>query len=403
VLRSLFSGITGLRQHQTLMDVVSNNIANVNTTGFKTSAVVFEDTLSQTMKNASAPTATSGGMNPAQVGLGVQLGAISMNFGQGSAQNTGKSTDLMVQGDGFFMVRNGGETNYTRSGAFTFDTEGTLVNSEGMIVQGWMGDLATGIVNIDNPITDIQIPANTQVPPTASTTVKLEGNITAGTTTAMTLGATVYDAKGVAHTLQIAFASNNPPAFDITVTDNLDPANPVTGAGSVGFTPAGAYDSTASTAPTIQLADGTTITLDITKLSQYGGPKTMAVTSADGAASGTLQQFQIGQDGAVLGIFNNGQKLTIAKLSLASFNNPPGLEKIGNTLFRSTFNSGLAQVGVPGSGGRGLLLGGSLEMSNVDLAQEFTNLIIAQRGFQANSRVITTSDQMLQDLVDLKR
>jgi len=401
VLRSLFSGITGLRQHQTLMDVVSNNIANVNTTGFKTSSVVFEDTLTQTMKNAAAPTGTAGGMNPAQVGLGVQLGAISTNFGQGSAQNTGKATDLMIQGDGFFMARNGGETDYTRSGAFTFDTDGTLVNSEGMVVQGWMG--VNGVVNPDNPVGDIKIPSSTQVPPTASANVVLGGNITAGTTAAMTLGATVFDAQGVAHTLQVAFASNTPPAFDITVTDNTDPANPVTGTGTVGFTAGGAYDSTASTAPTITLADGTVITFDVAKLSQYGGPKTMQVTNVDGASSGTLQQFQISQDGSVLGIFNNGQKLVVARLALSSFNNPPGLEKMGNTLYRSTFNSGIAQVGPPGSGGRGLLLGGSLEMSNVDLAQEFTNLIIAQRGFQANSRVITTSDQMLQDLVDIKR
>jgi len=403
VLRSLFSGITGLRQHQTLMDVVSNNIANVNTTGFKTSAVVFEDTLSQTMKNAAAPTSVSGGMNPAQVGLGVQLGAISTNFGQGSAQNTGKSTDLMIQGDGFFMVRNGGETDYTRSGAFNFDTDGTLVNAEGMIVQGWMGDLATGTVNIDNPLTDIKIPANIQVPPSPSTTVRIEGNITAGATSQMTLGATVYDTQGVAHTLQIAFLPN-PPTFDIEITDDTDPLNPVTGNGSVAFLPSGAFDEFGSIPPTITLADGTTtVTIDISKLSQYGGPKTLAVTSADGASSGTLQQFQIGSDGALLGIFNNGQKLTIAKLALANFNNPVGLEKIGNTMFRSTFNSGLVQVGAPGSGGRGLLLGGSLEMSNVDLAQEFTNLIIAQRGFEANSKVITTSDQLLQDLVDIKR
>jgi len=401
VLRSLFSGITGLRQHQTLMDVVSNNIANVNTTGFKTSSVVFEDTLNQTVKNAGAPTTTGGGMNPAQVGLGVQLGAISTNFSQGSAQNTGKSTDLMIQGDGFFMVRNGGEIDYSRAGAFTFDTNGTLVNAEGYVVQGWMG--VNGTVNVDNPVTDIKIPANTQVPPTPSSKVVLAGNITAGTTTAMTLGSTVYDAQGVAHSLQIAFASNNPPAFDITVTDNLDPANPVTGTGTVGFLPSGANDPASSTTPSITLADGTVINVDITGLSQYGGPKTMSVTDVDGASSGTLQQFQIGTDGAVLGIFNNGQKLVVARLALSSFNNPPGLEKMGNTLYRSTFNSGIAQVGPPGSGGRGLLLGGSLEMSNVDLAQEFTNLIIAQRGFQANSRVITTSDQMLQDLVDIKR
>jgi flagellar hook protein FlgE len=402
VLRSLFSGITGLRQHQTLMDVVANNIANVNTTGFKSSTVVFEDTLSQMLKPASSPTGLTGGINPAQVGLGVQLGAIDTNFGQGSAQTTGKATDLMIQGDGFFLLRNGNETTYSRAGAFTFDTNGYLVNPEGHLVQGWYG--TKGVVNTDTTPTDLKIPANTTIAPTASSKVTLNGNITAGTVTAMTLGATTYDGQGVAHVLSIAFASNTPPAFDITVTDTSDPNVPqASGTGTVAFTASGAYDSTASTDPVITLADGTAITVSVAGLTQYGGPKTMAVTAVDGAASGTLQQFQISSDGSVLGVFTNGQKLTIAQLALANFNNPEGLEKLGNTEYRSTFNSGLAQVGTAESGGRGQLLGGTLEMSNVDLAQEFSNLIIAQRGFQANSRVITTSDQMLQDLVDLKR
>jgi flagellar hook protein FlgE len=241
------------------------------------------------------------------------------------------------------------------------------------------------------------------IPPTPSTSVKLAGNITATTTATMTLGTTVYDSAGVAHTLTIVLTSNTPPAFDVTVSDAADPLN-ITAAGTVNFDATGAYDAGTSTDPVITLADGTTtITVSLAGITQYGGPKSIAVTSADGAASGNLQQFQIGNDGSVLGVFSNGQKKTIAKVALANFNNPPGLEKIGNSTYRSTFNSGLAQVGTPGSGGRGVLLGGSLEMSNVDLAQEFTNLIIAQRGFQANSRVITTTDQMLQDLVDLKR
>jgi len=403
VLRSLFSGISGLRSHQTLMDVVSNNIANVSTTGFKTGSVVFEDTLSQVVKNASAPTTISGGTNPAQIGLGAQLGAVTTNFSQGSAQTTSRPTDLMIQGDGFFLVRNGSDSvDFTRAGAFTFDTNGTLVNSEGMQVQGWTG---MGTLNTNTPPTDIILPANLQTPPTASTKVKLGGNITAGTTTPMTVGVTVYDAQGVSHTLSLDFASNTPPQFDVTVTDTGNTS--ATGTGVVAFTATGANDSTTasptSVNPSITLADGTVITIDLSGITQFGGPKTMSETSADGSASGTLQQFQIANDGSVIGVFSNGQKLTIAQLALANFNNPAGLEKIGNTSFRSTYNSGLAQVGIPGTGGRGELLGGSLEMSNVDLAAEFTNLIIAQRGFQANSRVITTSDQMLQDLVDLKR
>jgi flagellar hook protein FlgE len=401
VLRSLFSGITGLRAHQTLMDVVSNNIANVNTTGFKGSSVVFEDTLSQTLRNAAAPTTAIGGINPAQIGLGVQLGAVTTSFGQGSAQNTGKSTDLMVQGDGFFVLRTGAERTFTRAGAFTFDTTGRLVSPEGSVVQGWIG--TNGVVNTDNPVTDIVVPAGTLVPPTVSTTVNLGGNISAGTTTPMTLGATVYDGTGVAHSLSIVLTTTGsaPPSYTIDISEPADPAvTPVSE--TVNFMADGTYDP-ATVAPTISLADGTVITIDPAGLTQFGGEKSLTVTSTDGSAAGSLQQFQIGADGSVLGIFSNGEKLVMARLALANFNNPPGLEKIGNTSFRSTPNSGLAQIGIPGSGGRGSLLGGTLEMSNVDLAQEFTNLIIAQRGFQANSRVITTSDEMLQNLVDIKR
>jgi flagellar hook protein FlgE len=400
VLRSLFSGITGLRQHQTLMDVVANNIANVNTTGFKSSTVTFEDTLSQLVKSSAAPSATAGGLNPAQVGLGVQLGGITANFGQGSAQNTGKATDLMIQGDGFFVVRNGSDIDYTRAGAFTFDSNGKLVNPEGMVVQGWMG--VNGVVNTDGSTSDVTLPAGTILPPIPSSTVTIGGNITAGTTTDLTLTQTVYDGQGKAHNLSIVVTPAAGSAA-VKVTDITDPLNPVAGVdGAITFTPAGGYDPT-STAATITLADNTVITLDQTGITNFGGPKSLAVTASTGASAGSLQQFQIAQDGMVVGVFSNGQKLNMAKIALANFNNPMGLEKVGATCYQSTTNSGLPQVGTPMSGGRGQLLGKALEMSNVDLAQEFTNLIIAQRGFQANSRVITTSDQMLQDLVDLKR
>jgi flagellar hook protein FlgE len=399
VLRSLFSGITGLRQHQNLMDVVSNNIANVNTTGFKTSSVTFEDTLSQLVKSAAAPSAELGGLNPAQIGLGVQLGSITANFGQGSAQNTGKSTDLMIQGDGFFVVRNGSDTNYTRAGAFTFDTNGKLVNPEGMVVQGWVG--VNGAVNTDTATGDILLPAGTMLPPIASSTVTIGGNITAETTNALTLSQTVYDSQGKAHNLTILVT---PDGIDTATVDVIDTFDDTEGdQGTVTFTEAGAYDPDSSDPALITLADGTEITINQAGMTYFGGPKSLAVTASTGAPAGSLQQFQIAQDGTVIGVFSNGQKLNMAKVALANFNNPAGLEKVGVTCFQSSRNSGLPQVGAPMSGGRGQLLGKALEMSNVDLAQEFTNLIIAQRGFQANSRVITTSDQMLQDLVDIKR
>jgi flagellar hook protein FlgE len=398
MLRSLFSGITGLRQHQTMMDVVGNNIANVNTTGFKASSVVFEDTLSQMVRAAGAPSNGVGGINPSQVGLGVQLGGIGTNFGQGSVQTTGKSTDLMIQGDGFFVVRNGGESIYTRAGAFTFDSDGRLVNNQGMVVQGWAVD-DTGAVNTDGPLSDIMLPAGSMIAPAATTTVTVGGNITSSTPDAMTLGATVFDAAGNGTPITVVFTPNGTPGmYDVAVND----ANGASlGTGDITFSTADGTRS-ASTNPTFTVND-TAITMNLDAITNYGGPKSLNVTATDGAAAGSLQQFRISPDGSVIGIFSNGLKQPMAKIALANFNNPGGLEKIGSTCYRTTTNSGLPQVGEPMSGGRGQLLGGGLEMSNVDLAQEFTSLIVAQRGFQANSRVITSSDEMLQELVNLKR
>lgn len=398
MLRSLFSGITGLRQHQTMMDVVGNNIANVNTTGYKASSVVFEDTLSQLVRAAAAPGNGVGGINPSQVGLGVQLGGIGTNFGQGSVQTTGKSTDLVIQGDGFFVVRNGGESIYTRAGAFTFDSDGRLVNNQGMVVQGWSVDGA-GNISTDGPLSDIVLPAGSMIAPAASTTVKIGGNITSGTTDPMTLGPTVYDAAGNGTPVTVVFTpSATPGVFDITVSD-------ATGAslatGNISFSTTDGT-KTASTDPTFTI-NGAAITLNLDDVTNFGGPKSLGVTATDGTAAGSLQQFRISPDGSVIGIFSNGLKQPMAKIALANFNNPGGLEKIGSTCYRTTTNSGLPQIGEPMSGGRGQLLGGGLEMSNVDLAQEFTSLIVAQRGFQANSRVITSSDEMLQELVNLKR
>ena len=211
MLRSLFSGITGLRQHQTLMDVVGNNIANVNTVGYKSSSVVFEDTLSQMVKAASAPAAGTGGVNPAQVGLGVQLGAISTNFAQGSAQNTGRATDLMIQGDGFFVLQSGNTQVYSRAGSFAFDSTGTLVNPEGFRVQGWSADPVTGVLNTNSTAGDIVVPASKLSPPKASAAVTLAGNIQPTSTVAddvLTLGQTVYDASGAAHPLTITLTGD---------------------------------------------------------------------------------------------------------------------------------------------------------------------------------------------------
>jgi flagellar hook protein FlgE len=404
VLRSLFSGITGLRQHQTLMDVVSNNISNVNTTGFKSSSVVFEDTLNQMVRPASSPSAGVGGVNPEQVGLGVQVGAISTNFGQGSAQNTGRSTDLMIQGDGFFILQNGNTQSYSRAGSFTFDTNGTLVNPEGARVQGWTA--TNGVLNTNSTPGDIVLPTSTLIPPQESTSIVVSGNIPPNidptTDTVVTLGTTVYDGAGVAYPLTITMTPDGTGGYGVTVTD---PSGKITDGGPVALTwdPNTGQPTTVPVADSLTMPDGTTVNLDLSKIIRVGGPKTVNVESSDGYAAGSLQGFQIGKDGAITGTFSNGQKLVMGMVALAGFNNPMGLEKAGESTYVATTNSGAPQINPPGGGGVGTILGGALEMSNVDLAQEFTNLIIAQRGFQANSRVITASDELLQDLVNLKR
>ncbi len=389
MLRSMFSGISGLRAHQQMMDVTGNNIANVNTNGFKTSQTTFQDTLSQMTRAAGAPQGNAGGTNPAQIGLGVRLSGISTNFGQGAAQTTGKATDLMIQGDGFFMVRSGGETMFTRAGAFDFDSDGNLVTSNGNIVQGWTQRVGDDI-NTALPPAGIRLPMGTTMPPQATAELTLGGNLSSSDAAGAvrTIQATVYDDLGAASTIDLTFTKQPDASWRLDMP-NGDQASIVFGADGkptvTSLTGVGGYD------------------IDLGLVTGYADPSSMRITDTDGASAGVLNSFTISQNGQIIGIFSNGLKQALGQIALANFNNVNGLEKVGDSMFRATVNSGLPQVGVGGTGGLGVMSSGALEMSNVDLAQEFTNLVIAQRGFQANSRVITTSDEMLQDLVNLKR
>ena len=402
MLRSLFSGISGLRAHQTMMDVVSNNIANVNTAGYKSSSVLFEDTLSQMMRASAASTDTSGGLNPTQVGLGVQVAGIQTNFTQGSTQTTNKATDLQVQGDGFFVLQNGNEQVYSRAGGFTLDSSGYLMNNEGMYVMGYAA--TDGTISSYGSLSKIKMPTGTTIPGQATGQVTLGGNVSPTGTTALTVTSTVYDENGAAHAVPIMLTPHDPVdgSYDVAVLDPSDNTNQLA-SGSVSFDAAGVFDAGSSTSPLTFDVNGVTMSLDLSKLTGYSGTSSPTVKSSDGYAAGTLTQFQIGGDGVVTGIFDNGQKQALGQIALATFNNPAGLEKLGDSTFRASANSGLAQVGVAASGGRGTMVSGALEMSNVDLGAEFTNLIIAQRGFQANSKVITASDEVLQDLINIKR
>jgi flagellar hook protein FlgE len=397
MLRSLFSGISGLRAHQQMMDVTGNNIANVNSVGYKSSQTVFQDTLSQMMKAAGAPQEELGGTNPAQVGLGVRMAGINTNFSQGSAQMTGRATDLMISGDGFFVVQSVGEQLFTRAGAFNFDADGKLVNLNGAAVQGWTA--VNGSVNPNGPIGDIRLPVGTMVAPTPTQNVDTSGNLPAQAVTGDTIVRTIrtYNNSGTEIPVTITYAKTAA-GWDVTVDDSLSPAvtQAITFASPDG-------PPSALTVTLDRPAPDLDVVVDIEKLTNFTGDPTVAVLGQDGAAAATLQSFSINPNGELIGVFSNGLKQTVAQLALANFNNPPGLEKVGDSMYRFTVNSGLAQVGEAGSVGLGTLQAGAVEMSNVDLAQEFTNLIVAQRGFQANSKVISTSDDLLQELVNLKR
>ena len=390
MLRSLYSGISGLRSHQTMLDVTGNNIANVNTTGFKASATQFQDTLSQLTRGGGAGNDGVGGTNPAQVGLGVQVAGISTNFAQGSAQSTGRATDMMISGDGFFVTRKGGENLYTRAGAFDLDANGRLVTPDGALLQGWRA--VNGVVATGGPIENLVVNPQTVAPATATTGASMAGNLPAEAAagTELVRDINVFDGSGNSRTMTLTF-TRTVAGWDVTGDD---------GAGSTGATALTFTDGVQTSAGTMAVGG---ITVDLTAVTGYAGMSTLASSGQNGRAAGSLQSFTLAADGTVIGSFSNGSKEAVARVAMANFTNPGGLEKAGSSAYRTSLNSGEAVVGGAGDAGIGTLAGGYLEMSNVDLSQEFTNLIVAQRGFQANSRIITTSDEVLQELTNLKR
>ncbi|MEJ6950221.1 flagellar hook protein FlgE [Natronospora cellulosivora (SeqCode)] len=620
MLRSMYSGVSGLKAHQVKMDVIGNNISNVNTTGYKSSRVTFKEMLSQNIQGARAPQGDMGGLNPQQVGLGVGIGSIDVNHTQGNLQSTGVATDLAIEGNGFFVVNNGQANLYTRAGSLNLDTAGNLTNSvNGYKIQGWMAD--DGRINTDQSITDINIPIGQGMPAEATTRMVFAGNLDSRTSNGVSRKSAidVFDSLGNPHTVNLDFTrnigtnlraengdmkikqetydprmenftidfvdedtdldvqlngtnitvnanfsgdevpslteirekinsilkdedytgtlsidiadlqvsdlagasfeltapmvdgqeirvfqdSNYPdPKFDkmevdfvhdttvsspraryengvLTVTanweeqdtneiletvnnelsannfegklgwnlDELDLINQtdpdvfdqlneqeirmtassrwdwhvsgisgaidgsISGNGTLSFDSNGRVVGGAESEIVFDPVEGAGATQRIAlsfddrqgSISQKASSYTIDGIYADGYESGDLDAFSIDSTGTIRGSYSNGINQNLGQIAIANFNNPTGLSKVGDTLFAASQNSGIAQIGAAGSGGRGDISGGALEMSNVDLADEFTEMITAQRGFQANSKAITSSDEMLQDLVNLKR
>jgi flagellar hook protein FlgE len=308
----------------------------------------------------------------------------------------------MISGDGFFVTQTGnGEQQYTRAGSFDFDSEGRLVTSNGAILQGWTA--ANGKVDSNSAIGDLSIPYGSVMAPKASTTGAFSGNLSsaAAVDTEVESQITLYDALGNPQQVTATYKKTDTDTWDVTLKDAgknqlatgslaFDPTTgALTNGGTMTFTPSGNNSWTND------------VTVDLSTMTQYSTGSGTKSGATDGYASGSLQSFSLTSDGTIVGVYSNGLREDIGKLALATFANPSGLEKAGDSSYRVGNNSGAATIGAAGVGGAGTLTAGALEMSNVDLASEFTDLIIAQRGFQANSRVITASDEILQSLVQL--
>jgi flagellar hook protein FlgE len=409
MLRSMFSAISGLRAHQVMMDVIGNNIANVNTVGFKSGRVNFQDILSQSFRGASAPQGGLGSINPAQVGLGVTVAGIDVLHTQGNLQSTGRLTDMAIQGDGFFVLSDGARQYFTRDGAFDIGLGGQLVNSaSGLRVQGWVAN-AAGAVDTTTAVTDVTIPIGTRTTALPTSASSMTGNLDAsaanGTTSSSTLN--VYDSLGIRHSIKVTFTKTGANAWDwAAAADAADAGTATASTGTLSFNADGTYSAATGSPMSITLSNGATspvsLPLDLAKLTQYQGTSALNATT-DGFSSGSLVTFTIGSGGDITGVFSNGQTQLLGQIAMGAFVNAGGLIRQGQNLFGASSASGDAAIGMPGSGGRGTVTTGSLEMSNVDLATQFTGMITAERGFQANGRVITTSDEMLQELVNLKR
>jgi len=414
-LNSVADALSGLQANQSSMDVIGNNIANVNTIGYKTQSIRFEDLMNETLSNGSAAFAGRAGTDPMQVGLGVGTGSINLITTQGTVQDTGRPTDMAIEGNGYFVVSNGQQNFYTRDGSFTVSPDGVLENAAtGMIVQGW-GVNASGAGDTTTPLGPIKIPLNSQ---TAAATTKagLAGNLDASQVTysagpppkggKFSTALTTYDTQGNAHTLTLNLQKTGDNTWSWNVTAPAGSGVTVTGnSGSLTFDATGALKSTA-TQPTLNITYGNgtsngTVALDFTKITQLAQTSQVTVATADGMPGGAISTFNVDKNGVVSAVYSNGLIKPIAQVALADFRNPDGLLREGNNLNAVGPNSGLPQLGAAGVGTMGVIHTGQLEGSNVDLASQFSQMIQAQQGFNANTKVLSTTHAMVQSLFQI--
>lgn len=425
MLTSFFSGLSGLNSNATYISVIGNNLANVNTVGFKGDAVNFADILHSNI-------GTNGAGNTMQVGMGGKVAEVTATFTQGGLQATGTDTHVAINGTGFIVADGPTGRFYTRAGNLSLDSDGQLLTPDGSRVQGYTTRDAAGNIIPTGGISDITVPLGRVFEPVATGTFQMTTNLDADAiaTTNFTSALTVYDPLGASHILNVVYQNTGPGAWTYSIeVDGGDIQGGVAGtpvvlqAGTVAFDGTGNLDPATGIdgAPPADLviamganqwangANQNTFTWDIVNpdgtfnITGFATPSSVSSPIQDGIGAAPINQLIINNAGVLEGILANGQTVQLAQLSLATFNNPTGLRRTGNNLFVETVGSGQPSFGAAISGGRGSVIGGTLELSNVDIAEEFVKLITAQRGYQASSRIITTSDEVLQEAINLKR
>jgi flagellar hook protein FlgE len=430
--QALLAAVSGIDATQTYLDTIGNNIANVNTDGYKQQDVDFVDLLSEQLQGSSAPpsaTDTGAGIDPLAVGAGVRVGAITSELSEGVLQQTGQNNDVAISGNGFLVADQGGEQVYTRNGQLSVDANGNLDTATGGLIQGWQA--VNGQIDTNQPIGAITIPTGQVIPAKATTEVTMGGNLPAwsgtGTATPVTSTVTAYDSLGDAIPVTLTFTpvagTANSWTMQATVGSGSSAQNLYATQPTIAFDPTsgqvasisgvtantdGSYSVPVGSMPSgFSFPSGDNWDIDFpagglaSSFTQFAGGSTAEAVNQNGAAAGTLTSWSIDSDGTIQGSFSNGQTATIGQIALANFANPGGLDSVGNLDFTATANSGQPEIGAPGSGGTGTLVGGSLESSNVNLADQLTDLVVAQEAYQANTKVVNTDSTVTQSLVQM--
>lgn len=419
---SFSTALSALSATSTAIDVVGNNLANLNTPGFKTSQVVFRDLVTQSL---------GAGLGETQVGFGTGQPLTTRQFVQGAVQTSSGLLDASIQGDGFFVLKDAtGNTLYSRAGTFQADKQGNLLTATGASVQGWTTlDPITGAVNTNGPIGNIIVPVGSLKPPTPTTNFTMDLNLNSsaavGAGSAFSTPITVYDSLGSSHVLTLRFEKTGANQWSYQVSMAGDEVSGGTAGSPFDISGAGGTLTFDTLGQLTDPAPGTPITFGITgltdgaadmnltwdpytsagagRITQFGQPSAPSASAQNGSAAAQLVRVGLADGGRVLAQYSNGDQVVVGQLAMASIRNPDTLLAAGNNNFSLSARTATPSIGAPATGGRGQIVGGSIEASTVDIAEEFTNLIVYQRGYEANSKVVQAADQLSQSTINLIR